>query len=215
MSDRLLGLPDRLPSRARRWLMAVLPLALLGALVAGFALAPRPAGTHSNRPRSIGLLPPSPTTADRRSRPTCAAAPDRPEPRVRAGKRWSARARAVAHGPSPAGQGPGQRAAAGAGARQRRGDDAGGRAPVRGRVHALPGRTAARLGADRVRAHVHARVRALPARPAGAGDARCRRRTRRRSRPTGSLAWSRPGRRTRSRSATSQSRTAPTPASCC
>jgi hypothetical protein len=63
MSDRLPGLPDRLPSRARRWLMAVLPLALLGALVAGFALAPRPAGTHSNRPRSIGLLPPSPTTA--------------------------------------------------------------------------------------------------------------------------------------------------------
>ena len=63
MSDRLFGLPDRLPSRARRWLMAVLPLALLGALVAGFALAPRPVGTHSDRPRSIGLLPPSPTTA--------------------------------------------------------------------------------------------------------------------------------------------------------
>ena len=63
MSDRPSDLPDRLPSRARRWLMAVLPLALLGALVAGFALAPHPAGTHSDRPRSIGLLPPSPTTA--------------------------------------------------------------------------------------------------------------------------------------------------------
>ncbi|MGZ6640019.1 MAG: hypothetical protein ACXVII_45340, partial [Solirubrobacteraceae bacterium] len=63
MSDRPSDLPDRPPSRARRWLMAVLPLALLGALVAGFALAPHPTGTHSDRPRSIGLLPPSPTTA--------------------------------------------------------------------------------------------------------------------------------------------------------
>jgi hypothetical protein len=63
MSDRLSGPPDRLPSRARRWLMAVLPPALLGALVAGFALAPRPVDTHPNRPRSVGLLPPSPTTA--------------------------------------------------------------------------------------------------------------------------------------------------------
>ena len=58
------------------------------------------------------------------------------------------------------------------------------------------------------------RVGALSARAAGAGD-RVRRRTRRRSRPTGSLGWSRPGRRTRWRSATSQNRTAPTPASCC
>ena len=78
MSDRLLGLPDRLPSRARRWLMAVLPLALLGALVAGFALAPRPAGTHSNRPRSVGLLPPSPTTAT--------DAPARPAPPLQTGR---------------------------------------------------------------------------------------------------------------------------------
>ena len=78
MSDRLLGLPDRLPSRARRWLMAVLPLALLGALVAGFALAPRPAGTHSTRPRSIGLLPPSPTTAT--------DAPARPAPPLQTGR---------------------------------------------------------------------------------------------------------------------------------
>ena len=78
MSDRLLGPPDRPPSRARRWLMAVLPLALLGALVAGFALAPRPAGTHSNRPRSIGLLPPSPTTAT--------DAPARPAPPPQTGR---------------------------------------------------------------------------------------------------------------------------------
>ena len=78
MSDRLFGLPDRLPSRARRWLMAVLPLALLGALVAGFALAPRPVGTHSNRPRSIGLLPPSPTTAT--------DAPARPAPPLQTGR---------------------------------------------------------------------------------------------------------------------------------
>jgi hypothetical protein len=70
MSDRPFGLPDRPPSRARRWLMAVLPLALLGALVAGFALAPRPGGTHSGRPRSVGLLPPSATTAtDAAARP--------------------------------------------------------------------------------------------------------------------------------------------------
>ena len=78
MSDRLPGLPDRLPSRARRWLMAVLPLALLGALVAGFALAPRPVGTHSTRPRSIGLLPPSPTTAT--------GAPARPAPPLQTGR---------------------------------------------------------------------------------------------------------------------------------
>ena len=78
MTDRLLGLPDRPPSRSRRWLMAVLPLALLGALVAGFALAPRPVGTHSARPRSIGLLPPSPTTAT--------DAPARPAPPLQTGR---------------------------------------------------------------------------------------------------------------------------------
>ena len=82
MSDRLFGLPDRLPSRARRWLMIVLPLALLGALVAGFALAPRPVGTHSNRPRSVGLLPPSPTTAT--------DAPARPAPPLQTGRSQAA-----------------------------------------------------------------------------------------------------------------------------
>jgi hypothetical protein len=63
MSDRLFGLPDRLPSRARRWLMAVLPLVLLGALVAGFVLAPLPAETHGGRAAGTGLLPPSLTSA--------------------------------------------------------------------------------------------------------------------------------------------------------
>ena len=213
MSDRLLGLPDRLPSRARRWLMTVLPLALLGALVAGFALAPHPAGTHSEPAALDRAAAAVPDNRHRRSRPTRAAAPDRPEPRGRAGERCSARARAVARGPSPAGPGPGQRAAAGAGARQRRGDDAGGRAPVRGRVHALSGRPAAPAGrAPRSSGRARPGSRATCS-PSRRGRPRCRRRTRRRSRPTGSLASSRPGRRTRWRSATSQSRTAPTPAS--
>ena len=93
MSDRLLGPPDRLPPRARRWLMAVLPLALLGALVAGFALAPRPAGTHSTRSRSIGLLPPSPTTAT--------DAPTRPAPPLQTGRSHvSARASGAQREPS-------------------------------------------------------------------------------------------------------------------
>ena len=82
MSDRPSDLPDRPLSPARRWLMAVLPLALLGALVAGFALAPHPAGTHSDRPRSIGLLPPSPTTATR--------APVRPAPPPQTGSSHAA-----------------------------------------------------------------------------------------------------------------------------
>jgi hypothetical protein len=86
MSDRPFGLPDRLPSWARRWLMAVLPLALLGALVVGFALAPRPGGTHSDRPRSVGLLPPFPTTTT--------DAPARPAPPLESGRSHvSARAR--------------------------------------------------------------------------------------------------------------------------
>jgi hypothetical protein len=63
MSARLLGLLERLPSWARRWLMVALPLALLGVLLAGFALAPRPAAMHAKRAASTGLLPPSPTTA--------------------------------------------------------------------------------------------------------------------------------------------------------
>ena len=115
MSDRLFGLPDRLPSRARRWLMAVLPLALVGALVAGFALAPRPVGIHSDRPRSVGLLPPSPTTAtDAPARPAPAPqigsshAPARPSggqgerERSRTGHRPPARGPVSERPPAPA-----------------------------------------------------------------------------------------------------------------
>ena len=72
MSDRPLSLLERLPPWARRGLMIVLPLALLGALIAGFALAPHPAGTHVKQAPPTGLLPPSPTAA---TRPPAAAAP--------------------------------------------------------------------------------------------------------------------------------------------
>ena len=58
--------------------MAVLPLALLGALVAGFALAPLPAGTNPRRASSDGLLPPSP--------PTATDAPTRPAPPLQTGR---------------------------------------------------------------------------------------------------------------------------------
>lgn len=74
MSARLVSLLERLPSWARRGLMIALPLALLGVLVGGFALAPRGAGSHSRRAAEAGgLLPPSPTTGGaapaRRARP--------------------------------------------------------------------------------------------------------------------------------------------------
>jgi hypothetical protein len=93
MSDRLLGSADHVPSRARRSLMAVLPLALLGALVAGFALAPRAGGVHSDRPRSLGLVPPSRTTATR--------SPARPPPPLQTGRSHvSARASGAQREPS-------------------------------------------------------------------------------------------------------------------
>lgn len=103
MSVRPPDTPDRPPSPTRRWLMALLPPALLGALVAGFALAPRPAGSNSNRTRSIGLLPPSPTTAT--------VAPARPLPPRQAGRSHgpalasgAQRARSrIGHRPSPKG----------------------------------------------------------------------------------------------------------------
>ena len=215
MSDRLLGSADHLPSRARRWLMAVLPLALLGALVAGFALAPRPAGTHSNRSRSIGLLPPSPTTAT--------DAPARPAPPLQTGRSHvSARASGAqrerersrtAHRPpvrGPVSERPPAPASGSAEGMMLAVARRFAVAYMPYQVGRLPG-----LGADRVRArHARPGSRATCS-PSRRGRPRFRRRTRRRSRPTGSLAWSRPGRRTRSRSATSQSRTAPTPASCC
>ena len=78
MSAWLLSLLDRLPSWVRRWLMIVLPLALLGVLVAGFVLAPRRAGPHSKRAASTGLLRSSPTTATQ--------APTRPAPPVETGQ---------------------------------------------------------------------------------------------------------------------------------
>jgi hypothetical protein len=63
MSDRRSGVQGRLRSWARRWLLAVLPLVLLGVLVAGFVLAPLPSETHGGRTAGTGVLPPSPTTA--------------------------------------------------------------------------------------------------------------------------------------------------------
>jgi hypothetical protein len=69
MSGRLSGLPGRLRSRTRRWLLAVMPVMLLGALVAGFVLAPLPAETHGGRAAGTGLLPPSSTAATHISAP--------------------------------------------------------------------------------------------------------------------------------------------------
>ena len=64
MSARLLDLLERLPWWARRCLMIVLPLVLLGVLVAGFVFAPLGSGHHSERASATGrVLPPSPTNA--------------------------------------------------------------------------------------------------------------------------------------------------------
>jgi hypothetical protein len=94
MSAWLLGLLERLPSWARRWLMIGLPLALLGVLVVGFTLAPTGADTRSKRAASTGLLPPSPTTANQ--------APARPAPvaaRTGHGQRPRERPRPPVRGP--------------------------------------------------------------------------------------------------------------------
>jgi hypothetical protein len=63
MSARLLGALDRGPPWARRSLMIAVPLALLGALVAGFALAPTEP-VHRSEPAGAAalVLPPSPRT---------------------------------------------------------------------------------------------------------------------------------------------------------
>ena len=76
MSARLLDAIGRLPIWARRGLMIVFPLLLLGVLVAGFALAPTEARDHSKQAGAAErLLPPSPTTATRaRARPALPAA---------------------------------------------------------------------------------------------------------------------------------------------
>ena len=51
---------DRAPILAKRGLMLAVPLLLVGVLVAGFALAPTPAGRPAGRPAaSGGLLPPA------------------------------------------------------------------------------------------------------------------------------------------------------------
>ena len=169
MSAWLLSLLERLPSWVRRWLMIVLPLALLGVLVVGFVLAPRWAGPHSKRAASTGLLRSSPTTATQ--------APTRPAP------------------PVETGQG---HVRAGHGQRDRERSHAANRPPIRGsvserppapaphsaegmmlavarrlrdRVHAVPGRPATSVGAHGDRVDVHARVRSLSPRPAGAVDA--------------------------------------------
>jgi len=64
MSARLLNLLDRLPSSAQRWLMILVPLALLGVLVTGFVLAPQGTGRHPEQASVTGrLLPPTPTAA--------------------------------------------------------------------------------------------------------------------------------------------------------
>jgi hypothetical protein len=112
MSAWLLSVLERLPSWTRRWLMIALPLALLGVLVVGFALAPRWAGTHSKRAAEAGrLLPPSPTTATQ--------APARPAPPGETGQSHVA-------------------ARAGHGQRARKRSRAARRPPVRGPVSERP-----------------------------------------------------------------------------
>jgi hypothetical protein len=64
---------ERAPILARRGLMLAVPLALVGVLVAGFALAPTPADRRAGRPAaSGGLLPPARAPA---RRPPVPAAP--------------------------------------------------------------------------------------------------------------------------------------------
>jgi hypothetical protein len=103
MSARLLGAIGRLPIWARRGLMIVFPLLLLGMLVAGFALAPTQARDHSKHAGAARrLLPPSSTTATEAS-----ARPAHPATKTaessaaaRAGQRGHARKRpAAAHRP--------------------------------------------------------------------------------------------------------------------
>ena len=64
MIERLLRALERLPAGARRGAMVALPLLLLAAVVAAFALAPNGPGVSSPRAASsVQLLPPSSTTA--------------------------------------------------------------------------------------------------------------------------------------------------------
>jgi len=60
MTARARRAPDRARARARRWVLLAVPLLLVGLLVAGFALAPTPAGRRaSRRTASDGILPPA------------------------------------------------------------------------------------------------------------------------------------------------------------
>ena len=108
MSARLLAAIGRLPIWARRGLMIVFPLLLLGVLVAALALAPTEADDHSDRAGAAGrLLPPSRTTATRaRARPARPATKTgESSAAVRAGQRGPARKRpGAAH--RPPGRGP-------------------------------------------------------------------------------------------------------------
>ena len=69
MSARLLDAMGRLPIWARRGLMIVFPLLLLGVLVAGFALAPTATTPHPDRAAaSERVLPPSASSSTARPR---------------------------------------------------------------------------------------------------------------------------------------------------
>ena len=75
MSARLPGAMGRLPIWARRGLMIVFPLLLLGVLVAGFALAPTATTRHPGRAAaSERVLPPSASSSTARPRSPTAAA---------------------------------------------------------------------------------------------------------------------------------------------
>ena len=144
---------DRAPIWARRGLMIASPLLLVG-------------GTRRRvRSRSHPSHPPGwPTNRERRrSAPIAGAAPACSQPpnhREHRGDGEHAR-----EPPRSGARGLGAVSATRSGRPRRAAPwrDARGRAAVRRRLHALPGRPPARLGAGRDQAHVHAGVRALPA----------------------------------------------------
>ena len=77
---------DRAPILAKRGLMLAVPLLLVGVLVAGFALAPTPAGRPASRRPRARLLPParapgprSPVAAPQTSQTTAHSVTARPE----------------------------------------------------------------------------------------------------------------------------------------
>jgi len=82
--------PDGAPVLARRWVLLAVPLLLVGALVAGFALAPAPVGRRaSRRTASDGILPPArapgprpPVAVAQTTETTAHSATARPERRI-------------------------------------------------------------------------------------------------------------------------------------